>query len=142
MQVEDDIGDLDDTQVTELDRKRYKEDTLAKDMITRCAEVSVSRATSELKAITSQLFQDAAERDQRLAERNAALAEKLTGLVKVVSKLVDSKISSLSSSMDRSTISPNQRTAKLTISNKWCKINGRYLRKKDVKMCNPMTKRL
>ena len=55
----------------------------------RCAEDAACRATSEMKAITSQLLQDAAERDQRLAERDAALAERdaasaeqLAGLVK------------------------------------------------------------
>ena len=43
-------------------------------MLMHCAEV-VWKATSEMKAITPQLLQDAAVRDQRLAERDAAMAE-------------------------------------------------------------------
>ena len=93
VQVEDDLGDLDDTQVLEPGRTRYKEDSVAKDMLMRGAEDAASRATSEMKSITSQLLQDAAERDQRLAERDAAVAEKLAGVVKVVSESADSKIS-------------------------------------------------
>ena len=100
MQVGDDLGDLDDTQVLELGGKRYKEDSVAKDMLMRCAEDAASRATSEMKAITSRLLQDAADRDQPFAERDAALAEKLAGLVKAVSESVDSKISDLSQSVD------------------------------------------
>ena len=99
IQVEDDFGDLDDTQVAELGRKS-KEDSVAKDMLTCCAEDAASRATSELKAITSQLLQDAADRDQRLAERDAALVEKLAELRNYVSESVDSKISNLSESMN------------------------------------------
>ena len=101
MQVEDDLGDIDDTQVSEPSGKRWKEGSVAKDMLMGCMEDAASRATTELKAITSQLLQDAAERDQRLAERGAALAEKLAGLVKVVSESVDSKISYLSQSVER-----------------------------------------
>ena len=59
MHVEDDLGDLDDTQVTELGRKRWKEDNVAKEMLTRCAEDAAGRATAELKAITSRVLQDA-----------------------------------------------------------------------------------
>ena len=76
MQAEDDLGDLGGTQVLELGRTRFTEDSVAKDMVMRCAEDAASRATSEMKAVTSQLLQDAAERDQRLAERDAALAER------------------------------------------------------------------
>ena len=75
MQVEDDLGDLDDTQVAEPSRKRWKEDRVAKDMLARCAEDAASRATSELKAITSRLLQDSADRDRRLAERDDAMME-------------------------------------------------------------------
>ena len=75
------------------------------------AEDAACEATFEMKAITSQLIQDAAVRDQRMAERDAAaaaamaerdaaLATKLEGLVKAVSESVDSKISHLSASVD------------------------------------------
>ena len=64
-------------------------------MLMRCAEDAVNRATSELKAITSQLIQDAADRDRRLAEREEASVENLTGLVKVVSESLDSKFDNL-----------------------------------------------
>ena len=77
-----------------------KEDSVAKDMLMRCAEDAASRTTSEMKAITSQLLQDAAERDRRHAERDAAFAEKPAGLVKVVSESADSKICNLSQSVD------------------------------------------
>ena len=79
MQVEGDLGDLDDAQVTEPGRKRWKEDNVAMEMLTRCAEDADGRAAAELKAITSRLLQD-------------ALVEKLTGLVKAVSDSVHSKI--------------------------------------------------
>ena len=92
MQVEDDVGGLDDAQVAEPRGKRYKEDNVAKDMLMRCAEDAASRATSEMNSITSQLLQDAADRDQRLEARDAALAEKVAGLMKVVSEPVDSKL--------------------------------------------------
>ena len=45
MQVEDDIGDLDDTQVAEPGSERYKEDSVAKDMLLRCAEDAACRGT-------------------------------------------------------------------------------------------------
>ena len=77
MQVEDGLGDLDDTQVA--GRKRCKEDNVAKEMLTCFAENAAGRA--KLKAITSRLLRDAAERDRRLAERDKALVENLTGLV-------------------------------------------------------------
>ena len=97
MQVEDDLGDLDDTQVSELGRKRWKVDSVVKDTLMRCAE---DAASSELKAITSKLSQDAADRDPRLAERDGALVEKLTP-VKVVSDSMDSKINNLSESVEQ-----------------------------------------
>ena len=65
MQVEDDIGDLDDTQVAEPRSKRYKEDNVAKSMLMRCVEDATCGATSEMKASTSQLSHCAAERDYR-----------------------------------------------------------------------------
>ena len=99
MQVEDDIGDLDDTPVAEPGNKRYQEGSVAKDMLMRCAENAACKATSEMKGITNQLLQHAAVRDQRMAERGAALAEKLAGLVKAVSESVDSKIRNLSASV-------------------------------------------
>ena len=77
-----DLGDLDDTQVTEPGRKTWKEDNVAKEMRTRCPEDAAGRATAELKAITSRMLQDAAERDRGLAERGEVLVEKLTGLEK------------------------------------------------------------
>ena len=51
----DDLGDLNDTQVTEPGRKRWKEDNVAKEMLTRCAEDAAGRATAESKAIVSRL---------------------------------------------------------------------------------------
>ena len=100
MQVEDDIGDLDETQVQEHGSGRYKEGNAAKDL---------------LDALTPILMQDAVVRDQRmaermaerdaaaaaaLAERDAALAAKLEGLVKAVSESVDTKIRNLSACVD------------------------------------------
>ena len=69
---EGDFGDLDDTQVAELGRKRWKEDNVARDLLTRCVEDAAGRETAELKAITSRQLQDAAERDRRHAERDDA----------------------------------------------------------------------
>ena len=71
MQVEDEIGDLDDTQVIEPGSKRYEEDSVAKDMLMPGVEDAACRALSERKAITSQLAHNAAERDAVLAERDA-----------------------------------------------------------------------
>ena len=44
MQVEDDLGGLDDAQVAERCSKRRKEDIVAKEMLTRCAEDATGRA--------------------------------------------------------------------------------------------------
>ena len=49
-----------------LSPERWKEDSVAQDMLMRFAEDAASRATSEMKAIASQLLQDAADRDWRL----------------------------------------------------------------------------
>ena len=94
MQVEDDLGDLDDTQVSERCSKRWKEDNVAKEMLTRCAEDAAGRATAELKYVTSRLLQDATDRDRRFAERerDQLMMEKLTGLVKGVSDTVDRRV--------------------------------------------------
>ena len=105
MQVEDDIGDLDVTQVVESASKRHKEGSVAKDMLMRCAEDAACKATSEINSITSELLQDSAVRDQRMAERDAAMAERDAALaekleVKAVSESADSKISNLSASVD------------------------------------------
>ena len=54
MQVENDIGDLDETQVMEHSSERDTEGSVAKDMLMRCAEDAACEATSEMKAITSQ----------------------------------------------------------------------------------------
>ena len=66
MQVEDDIGDLDETQVQEPGSKRHMESDAAKDL---------------LEALCSKLRQDAVVRDQckaeRMAERDAAAAAAL-----------------------------------------------------------------
>ena len=45
MQVEDGIGDLDETQVQEPGSKRHKESSVAKDMLMRCAEDAACQAT-------------------------------------------------------------------------------------------------
>ena len=95
VQVEDDFGDLDDTQVAEPGRKSWNEDNVARDMLTRCAADAASRATAKLKAITSRLLQDAAERVRRLAERDDDMMEILTGLVKVVSDSVYNRITNI-----------------------------------------------
>ena len=94
MQVKDDIGDLDETQVQEFGSKRHKEGNAAEDL---------------LKALTSRMIQDAvvrmAERDAAaaatLAERDAALAAKLESLVRTVSESVDPKIKNLSACVEK-----------------------------------------
>ena len=86
MQVEDDLGDLDDTQVAGPGRRRWKEDNVAKDMLTSCPEDA---------AITSRLLQDTADRDRRLAEGDEAMLEKVTGLVNGVSASMDSRMTNL-----------------------------------------------
>ena len=53
--------------------------TVASGMLIRCAEDAVCRATSEIKAITSHLLQDAPERDHRFAERVQRLGGKGSG---------------------------------------------------------------
>ena len=95
MQVEENLDDLDDTQVTEPGRKRWKEDNVAKDMLMRCAEEAAGRATSEVKDITSRLMQDAADKDRRLVERDQHMMEQLTGLVKGVSETMEGRMSDL-----------------------------------------------
>ena len=88
--MEDDIGDLDDTQVVESGSKRLKESNVATELLVRCTQDAAYKATCQMKAFTSQLMQDAVVRDQRmadrmadrdaaaaLAERDAALAAKL-----------------------------------------------------------------
>ena len=66
VQVEEDLDDLDDTQVT--GRKRWKEDNVTEETLMRCAEEAPGRATTEVKDITSRLMQDAADRDRRFAK--------------------------------------------------------------------------
>ena len=121
MQVEDDFGDLDETQVQEPGSKRHKEGNAAKDL---------------LEALTSKRMQDAVVRDQRmaermaerdaaaaaaLAERDAALAAKLEGLVKAVSESVDTKIRNLSACVDGKMDNLEKRVQEQwkTIENKW-----------------------
>ena len=58
MQVENDIGDLDETQFQEHGSKTHKEGNAVKDL---------------LEALTSKLMQDAVVRDHRMAERMARL---------------------------------------------------------------------
>ena len=65
VEVEEDLDDLDDTQVTERGRKRWIEDNAAKETLMRCAEEAPGRATTEVKDITSRLMQDAADRGLR-----------------------------------------------------------------------------
>ena len=96
MRVEDDIGDLGETQAQEPGSKRHKEGNAAKDLL-------------------DQLRHDALVRDQRMAERmaerdagaaaaladtNAAMVTKLESLMKNFSKSVDIKIKHLSDTMD------------------------------------------
>ena len=113
MQVEDDIGDIDDALVVEPGSERLKVSHVATDLLVLCAQDAACKATCDMKACTSQLMQDAVVRDQRmavcmvdcdaaaaLAERDAALAAKLEGLVKAVSESVDTKIRNLSASVD------------------------------------------
>ena len=122
MQVEDDLGNLDDTQVAERCRKRWKEDNVVKDMLTRCAEDAAGRATAELKDITSRLLKDAADRDRRFAERDEAMMERLMGLEKGVSDLMDSRMINL-----------EQR-----VQNRWVVFEKKWTEK----WCIPTTKRL
>ena len=56
MQVEDDIGDCDDTQVVEPGSKRLTETNVATDLLVRCAQDAAWKATCEMKACTSQLM--------------------------------------------------------------------------------------
>ena len=96
MLVEDDIGDLDATQVQEPDSKKQKEGNVAKDLL-------------------DQLRHDGRVRDQRLAERMAerhataaaalantigAMMTKLENLMKSMSASVDVTIQQLSDTVD------------------------------------------
>ena len=47
MQVDEDLHNLENTQVTEPGRKRWKEDNVAKEMLTRCAEEAAGRASNK-----------------------------------------------------------------------------------------------
>ena len=87
MQVDEEPEDLENKQVTESGRKRWKENNVAKEMLTRCAEEAASTATLEMKEasikatmdmkdMTSRLMQDAADRDQHLAERDQRVSRK------------------------------------------------------------------
>ena len=80
VQVEDDFGDLDDTQVAEWGRKRWNEDHVARDVLTRCVEDAAGRDTAELKAVTSRLLQDAAERDRRQKVVSDSVCNRITNI--------------------------------------------------------------
>ena len=86
MKVDEVLEDLENKQVTEPGRKTWKEDNIAKEMLTRCAEEDERRATLEMKEasikatmemkdMTSRLMQDTADRDLRLAERDQHMFE-------------------------------------------------------------------
>ena len=117
MQVEDDIGDLDETQVQETGSKRLKEGNTAKDQL-------------------DQLRKDAQVRDQRLAERmaerdaaaaaalantNAEMMAKLDSLMKDMSASVDVKIQHLSDTMDGKMATLEQKVQERwkTFEDKW-----------------------
>ena len=105
MRVEDDIGDLDETQAQELGSRRHNERNAAKDLL-------------------DQLRHDALVRDQRMAERmaerdaaaavaladkDAAMVTKLESLMKNLSESVDITIKHLSDTVDGKMVTLEQR---------------------------------
>ena len=83
MQVEADLDNLDNTQVSELDWKRWKRDDVAKDMLLTCAQEPASRATKEMASL---MMSDVAEREQRFVERDRCMMEHLYGMMKGISE--------------------------------------------------------
>ena len=70
--------DLDETQVCELAGKKWKQDDVAKDTLTSCADEAASKAAKELlvqmandaeKREADRLASDADRRDRRMVER-------------------------------------------------------------------------
>ena len=110
MQVDEEPEDLENTQVTESGLKTWKENNVAKEMLTRCTEEAASTATLEMKEasikatmdmkdMTSRLMQDAADSDQRLAERDQRVLEQLGGMVRGVSDSLEGRLSDLETRM-------------------------------------------
>ena len=119
MQVEDDLGDLDDTQVAEPGRKRWKEDHVTKDTLTHCAEDAAGGTIAELKAISP------AARCRGTRPEACRKGRSLGGKT--------NRIGKRSFRLDGQQNKP--------ILNKGCKIDGKHLRKMDGQ-CNLTTKRL
>ena len=144
MQVDEELEDIEHTQVAEPGRKRWKENNVAKEMLTRCAEEAASRATLEMKEAasratlemkeaasratldmkdtTSCLMQDAADRDQQIAERDQRVLEQLGGVVRGVSESLEGRLSDLDTRMQ----------------NQWTVFEKRWMEKP----WNPMTEKL
>ena len=91
MQVEDDIGDLDETQVQEPGSKRLKEGNAAKDLLDQLRHDALVR--------DQRMAERMAERDAAaaaaLADRDVAMVTKLESLMKSMSASVDVKIQHL-----------------------------------------------
>ena len=102
MQVNEELDDLANTQVTELGRKRWKEDERRK-RNAHAFRMKPSRATLEMKEAsikaTRLLLQDAADRDQRLAARDQRVLEQLGGMVRGVSDALEGRMSDLETRM-------------------------------------------
>ena len=77
MQVEEDVDDLENTQVSELGRKMERRQQSQRKR-SCAARNRLGRGTAEVKDITSRLMQDAVDRDRRLDQH---MMEQLTGLV-------------------------------------------------------------
>ena len=96
MQVEDDIGDLDETQVQDPGSKRLEEGNAAKDLLDQLRQGAQVR--------DQRLAEQIAERDAAaaaaLANTNAEMMAKLYSLMKNMSASVDVKIQHLSDIMD------------------------------------------
>ena len=79
MQVEVDLDNLDNTQVSEPDGKRWKRDIVAKVALLSCAEEAASKATKEMASL---MMEDAEYREKRFVESNGCMMEHLNGVVK------------------------------------------------------------
>ena len=105
MRMEDDIGDLDETQAQEQGSKKHKEGSAAKDLLDQLRHVASVRD----KRMAERMAERDAATAADLADRDAATVTTLESLMRNLSGSVDIKIKHLSDTVDGKMVTLEQR---------------------------------